>query len=40
MQLEAAIAYKPAFLDGYLGKSSLAQLRAKIAANYLLAPVK
>ncbi|PRW59699.1 Tetratricopeptide repeat 1 [Chlorella sorokiniana] len=38
-QLDAALAYKPAFLDGYLGKSSLAQLRAKIAANYLIVPV-
>ncbi|KAI7841257.1 hypothetical protein COHA_005030 [Chlorella ohadii] len=38
-QLDAALAYKPAFLDGYLGKSALAQLRAKIAANYLICPV-
>ena len=39
-QLDAALAYKAAFLDGYLGRSALAQLRAKVAANYLLAPVK
>ena len=39
-QLDAAIAYKPAFLDGYLGKSQLAQLRAKVAANYLITPAK
>ncbi len=39
-QLDAAIAYKKAFLDGYLGKSALAQLRAKLAADYLIAPVK
>ncbi|EFN53322.1 hypothetical protein CHLNCDRAFT_58607 [Chlorella variabilis] len=39
-QLEAATAYKRAFLDGYLGKSALAQLRAKLAADYLIAPVK
>ncbi|KAL4458936.1 hypothetical protein ABPG75_013801 [Micractinium tetrahymenae] len=39
-QLEAAIAYKASFLDGYLGKSALAQLRAKLAADYLIVPVK
>lgn len=39
-QLDAAIAYKASFLDGYLGKSALAQLRAKIAADYLVTPVK
>lgn len=39
-QLEAAIAYKASFLDGHLGKSALAQLRAKLAADYLIVPVK
>jgi hypothetical protein len=39
-QLDAAVAYKAAFLDGYLGKSALAQLRAKLAADYLITPVK
>ena len=39
-QLDAAIAYKPAFLDAYLGKSSLAQLRGKLAADYVVANVK
>jgi hypothetical protein len=39
-QLDAAVAYKKGFLDGYLGKSALAQLRAKLAANYLITPVK
>ena len=39
-QLDAAIAYPAAFLDGYLGKSALAQLRAKLAADYLITPVK
>ncbi|KAK2076396.1 hypothetical protein QBZ16_000921 [Prototheca wickerhamii] len=35
-----ALAYKAGFLDGYLGLSSVAQSRAKLAANYLLEPVK
>lgn len=39
-QLDAAVAYKASFLDGYLGKSALAQLRAKLAADYLIVPVK
>ena len=39
-QLDAAIAYKKSFLDGYLGKSALAQLRAKLAADYLTTPAK
>lgn len=39
-QLDAAIAYKASFLDGHLGKSALAQLRAKLAADYLIVPVK
>lgn len=39
-QLDAALSYKASFLDGYLGKSSLAQLRAKLAADYLITPVK
>lgn len=39
-QLDSAVAYKKGFLDGYLGKSALAQLRAKLAANYLITPVK
>lgn len=39
-QLDSAIAYKKGFLDGYLGKSALSQMRAKLAANYLITPVK
>ena len=39
-QLDASVAYKKGFLDGYLGKSALAQLRAKLAADYLTKPVK
>ena len=37
---DEALAYRPSFLDGYLGKSSLVQLRAKMAANYLPEPVR
>ncbi|KAL6768271.1 hypothetical protein ACKKBF_B38460 [Auxenochlorella protothecoides x Auxenochlorella symbiontica] len=35
-----ALEYKPTFLDGYLGQSSVAQSRAKLAADYLLEPVR
>ncbi|PSC77038.1 Tetratricopeptide repeat 1 [Micractinium conductrix] len=39
-QLDAALAYKASFLDGYLGRSALAQLRAKVAADYIITPTK
>jgi hypothetical protein len=37
---DEAAAYKPSFIDTHLTRSSLEQLRAKVAANYLAAPVK
>ena len=38
--MQRALDYKPSFLDGLLGKSAIAQTRAKLAAGYLLEPVK
>eukprot|EP00887_Chlorella_sp_A99_P006660 scaffold3.g6660.t1 len=35
-KFDEALAYKASFLDGYLGKSHLAQLRGKLAAGYLV----
>lgn len=34
-----ALAYKPDYLDGFLGRSSVEQARAKLAANYLVEPI-
>ena len=39
-QHDAALAYKPTFLDGFLGKSTCAQMRGKLAAGLLVTPSK
>lgn len=37
-QCKAACTYRPAFFDAYLTEASIAQTRAKLAANYLVEP--
>jgi hypothetical protein len=37
-QCKAACTYRPAFFDTYLTEASIAQTRAKLAANYLVEP--